>query len=262
MNKWINYKLIGHTSEESERTLSLQVCERASEKTFTMMVPDVAGDRLQNLWVLRSPFTPTMEHCLGYLLFLDPRVQNEPPLIGPEQKDAVAALLAGANTPIGERSSVAEAAHVAEEKAEDDDRDNADAENDGDDADEGETSAEFRWQPEMSPPQVQLVYLLQELIRERLNKKIAVVVSAWDYVEEEHKTPVAICQDLYPMLSNYLAFESKYDVRYFGISAQGGPYPQLQMARKENPRHEERAYVIQENAKSSDLTDVFFWMLG
>lgn len=84
------------------------------------------------------------------------------------------------------------------------------------------------WQPSHAPTQVQLVDLLQLISHApvgRANRKIVVMISAWDKVEGERLTPDAFLKKKLPLFAQYLeAARDGWTTRVYGVSAQGGEY--------------------------------------
>lgn len=84
------------------------------------------------------------------------------------------------------------------------------------------------WHPSLAPTQVQLVDLLQLISHApvgRPDRKIVVMISAWDKVENERLTPDAFLKQKLPLLAQYLeAARDGWTARVYGVSAQGGEY--------------------------------------
>jgi hypothetical protein len=84
------------------------------------------------------------------------------------------------------------------------------------------------WHPSLAPTQVQLVDLLQLISHApvgRAGRRIVVMISAWDKVEDERLTPDAFLTAKMPLLAQYLeAGRDGWTSRVYGVSAQGGEY--------------------------------------
>lgn len=81
------------------------------------------------------------------------------------------------------------------------------------------------WEPEMSPTQAVLCDLLESIKRERTGQPTptAVVVSAWDVVQDLSVSPQQWLELHVPLLWQWLcAQEEPFEFEAFGISAQGG----------------------------------------
>lgn len=84
------------------------------------------------------------------------------------------------------------------------------------------------WDPSLAPTQVQLVDLLQLISRAPVgpaDRKVAVMISAWDKVEGEGLTPETFLHAQMPLLAQYIdAGLDGWSSRIYGVSAQGGEY--------------------------------------
>ncbi|MBW4976455.1 hypothetical protein KZZ08_22860 [Roseovarius mucosus] len=84
------------------------------------------------------------------------------------------------------------------------------------------------WHPSLAPTQVQLVDLLQMISHApvgRGDRRIVVMISAWDKVEGERLTPDAFLTAKMPLLAQYIeSGRDGWTSRVYGVSAQGGEY--------------------------------------
>tara|TARA_R110001599_G_scaffold163952_1_gene353323 strand:+ start:6740 stop:7603 length:864 start_codon:yes stop_codon:yes gene_type:complete len=91
-----------------------------------------------------------------------------------------------------------------------------------------ETETPVEWQPNLAPTQVKVVDLLQVLSSPPLNvgvRKLAIMLSAWDKVEDEQLPPAEYVRQKMPLLDQYLKHGTDcWNCRIFGLSAQGGDY--------------------------------------
>lgn len=82
------------------------------------------------------------------------------------------------------------------------------------------------WTPESAGTQVQLVELLQILLREPFYRDylpVAVIISAWDQLLDDGLTPEGWLGEVLPLLHQYLKTnEDIFPSRVYGVSAQGG----------------------------------------
>ncbi|ANJ97472.1 hypothetical protein [Serratia plymuthica] len=124
------------------------------------------------------------------------------------------------------------------------------------------------WDPKMVPSQVSLVELLQFLQHKPfkiINRRLAIIISAWDVVETQAilLTPTAWLEREFPLLFQYLINNKDYfDFRVFGISAQGGDVTS-------NSRNElvlkvpsKRISCIGEDTEPHDLTSPIAWLMS
>lgn len=129
-------------------------------------------------------------------------------------------------------------------------------------------------QPELDPTQVILVDLLQILLRPPIAQqslRVAVVVSAWDLVEDiqcrrgvpKREPGVWLSEEL-PFLGQFLTTNVKsIKFRAFGVSAQGGDYGNegvRDSLRRMKPT--ERIKVVDGGGRTKDLTVVLDWLVS
>ncbi len=93
-------------------------------------------------------------------------------------------------------------------------------------AEEAALHAAEPWSPAVVPEQVQLVDLLQQMMRppfERRLRKLAIIISAWDVVAAPALTPQAWLAHEMPLLDQFLDTNgASFTVASYGVSAQGG----------------------------------------
>jgi hypothetical protein len=139
-----------------------------------------------------------------------------------------------------------------------------------------EAGAPAPWNPRFAPTQVQLVELLQFLRRPPLaveSLRLAIILSAWDKVEAEGRTPDVLLRERLPLLYQALSSERLgYDYRVYGVSAQGGDYePPPEEAKKQWSREEveelrrldlpsKRIRITTGISPSHDLTEPISWL--
>lgn len=131
------------------------------------------------------------------------------------------------------------------------------------------------WHPQFAPTQVQLVELLQFLHSPPLSlgaPRIAVILSAWDKVAPEGRTPPAFLAERMPLLHQFLsgALDAS-SWRVFGVSAQGGDYeplpeanatwsPEQVAALRDLDQPSKRIQLVADNGASHDLTEPIAWL--
>ncbi len=136
---------------------------------------------------------------------------------------------------------------------------------------------EIAWSPSLSPTQVQIVDLLQLLRLPPLQigfRRIAIVLSAWDKVADEGRTPEEFLAERLPLLDQYLRSGADNWVwRVYGVSAQGADYEKENEKLSDSQRaklQELRALdepsmrirVVSEGPESRDLTEPIAWLMG
>lgn len=134
---------------------------------------------------------------------------------------------------------------------------------------------EVAWQSRFAPTQVQLVDLLQLLKSSQLNVRsnsLVVMLSAWDKVSVEGRSPKAFLAERLPLLDQYLR-HSEWSYQIYGVSAQGGDYE----AEDENLTDSQRAEIeglramdcasrriklVSKSGESCDLTEPIAWLMS
>lgn len=122
--------------------------------------------------------------------------------------------------------------------------------------------AAFR--PEEMPEEVMIVEFLQMANRRPLfprRRKLALIVSAWDLVPDDTE-PLEWLLAHRPMLAQYLQHNSElWDVRVYGVSAQGGRLPAeaTELQAIEIPSH--RVRVVGHGASKHDLSAPLRWLV-
>ena len=121
------------------------------------------------------------------------------------------------------------------------------------------------WNAEFAPTQVQLVDVIQTYLRlaENPPTRLAVVVSAWDLINDEQITPDAWFTARLPLLAQF--FEARGEnlaVKYFGVSAQGGDLPKEKAKLEKIRKPSERIYVVEDGKRHPDLTAVLRWLIA
>ena len=132
------------------------------------------------------------------------------------------------------------------------------------------TSTISAWRPETMPEQAKLVELLQSVRRldpgnER--RAVAVVVSAWDAVADEGRTPLEWLRAEKPLLAQFLkANGTALAVRFYGVSAQGGHAVRDREALLDKSLQSERIRCVEVDRNGavlydgSDLTKPIVWL--
>lgn len=122
------------------------------------------------------------------------------------------------------------------------------------------------WSPELLPHQAKLVELLQFLLERTQRKlRVAVVVSAWDLVEDLGKTPHTFISRELPLLQQFLeANDDRLEHAVFGVSAQGGDITDASEKQSllELDDALKRIKVRQDHDSGQDITKPIAWLLG
>jgi Double-GTPase 1 len=188
-NSWLAVKPVGRTSMRSTNNVSLTLLDKKMNAKIDMSLPDLSGESFRLQWVTRKapkPYVEFARDCGGAFLFVHP--------------NDVA------------RTHVIKPLTVEQQPTQEDESGTA-------------ISASANWTPAQSSTQVQLVDVLQLLMRMRemeTKMRVAIIVSAWDVVRA--KIPPAVwLERRLPLLSQFIrANPDRMASEVFGVSAQGG----------------------------------------
>jgi len=129
-----------------------------------------------------------------------------------------------------------------------------------------EEGQEIPWSPRLAPTQVQLVEFLQLLRSPALDvraQRLAVMLSAWDKVASEGRTPETFLNERLPLLDQYLrSGAGRWDWRTYGVSAQGGDFATDAETLRAKDRPSTRIQVVAGTQESHDLTEPLAWLMG
>lgn len=208
----------------SSMTLSLSHSDGAP---FDLMIPDIAGEAYNELWERRT-WTDGLQELSrdaeGLLVFVHADdIVTMHPLV------------------VNEDSTEANA-----EGSEDAEAPNA-------------------WDPSTAPTQVKVIDLIQGVrgLNQSGSLPIALVLSAWDAVEEEGVSPDEFVCMRMPMLWQYLQTNAELPSRIFGLSAQGGNVESKEEAdrlREINPPSG-RVRIVEAGLVSSEIARPLVWLL-
>jgi hypothetical protein len=191
MRRWLQAKEQIHTELASGEIVSMNLKDDAGRKV-RMTFPDLSGESFQQMWETREcdpDLAELLRECDGILMFVHADKIKRP--IGVAETTQHAAGLAGGVAAAGPPKD---------------------------------------WDPKDAPTAVQVVEMLQMLRCDAVQasaRKLAVVLSAWDKIEEEGQgiTPEQYLADELPLLDQYLRHGlDRWDVRVYGLSAQGGDF--------------------------------------
>lgn len=191
MRRWLQAEEQIHTEVASGKMVSMNLKD-GDDRKIRMTFPDLSGESFREMWETREcdpNLAKLLQECHGILLFV--------------HADKI-------KRPIG----VAETTQQAE----------------GLGGGAPATASPKEWHPKDAPTAVQLVEILQMLRCDALQapaRRLAVVLSAWDKVEEDGPNIVPdqyLAREL-PLLDQYLRHGvHDWDVRVYGLSAQGGDF--------------------------------------
>jgi hypothetical protein len=258
--RWAQAKKQERTFHSGNKTVKLTLKSEGGE-VFDLTFPDIAGEAFSQMWEMRECTTAVADalRATGVLLFIHVDKIKPPGWIADD-----AALLEG----------LSDAPAEANADAAPDDSDNVPADTSAEAIDAGQAGGTVQWKPESTPTQVQLVDMLRCLQAPPLDvgaRRLAVVLSAWDKVEDDEVSPERFLELHLPLLHQYLAhgLSAGWAHRTFGVSAQGADYDDVKgapSAEADRMRDMEvpsqRIKVVVGHATSHDLTEPVNWLLG
>jgi hypothetical protein len=230
--RWLQAKRQERTFHSGNRTVTLKL-GTGTDREFDFAFPDIAGEAFARMWEARECDTAIAEalEAPAVMLFIHADKIKAPGWIA---DDVAQSQDIGIARTVGEQTN---------------------------------------WQPQFAPTQVQLVDLLRCLQENPLDvgqRKLAIVLSAWDQVEAEQAPPDEFLKLHLPLLHQYIehGLSDSWAVCVFGVSAQGAEYddvdsePSADAQRmREMDIPSMRIKVVVGGTTSHDLTEPLFWLL-
>ncbi len=225
--RWASCEPVLRTNQHKIIDVSIEFTEKEYKKTTVLKVPDISGESFKAQFLEREwgeDFNNIVKETDGLILFIDPRDnKNLPRYINQERKV------------YEEFESTVINDHVKQP-----------------------------WNEDLSPNQVKLVDFLQMLDFNRPGKiwKISVLVSCWDIFKDKVQNPREWCKVNVPLLYQYLdSNDSAFIIRYFGVSAQGGSYDDVEIKDSLfNIEPLERIKIVTDSGISNDILIPILWM--
>lgn len=227
--RWLTFQVLGRTSNAEENWLSFHV-NGENNISSTVHLPDLSGESLRDAVVTGiypEKLYQALNNCEGILLFTNAITRHDDVLIS-----AFSDLLNNQTSSIDEKVEI---------------------ENDG-----------KRFDPIEMPEQPKLVQLLQTIARQNYSRqrRIVIMVSAWDTVLDQGKTPDEWFYENRSMLSQYLQFNPKlWEARIYGVSAQGGVLPRDKEKLQDIVKPSERVLIVGHEAAKHDLSAPIKWLM-
>lgn len=227
--RWVNAEVQDRTVPSAEARVSMIVTGEMMQGEAEVCVPDLSGESYESVWSYRKisrGHAQAVGHAEGILLFVSPdRVEKE--------------------------TLISEAAQFVKDL-------------EGDSGEEEDLSQLTGWDAQNAPTQVQLVDLLQCVLRLNDHRplRLGVVVSAWDRVDGAIAPGAWIEREL-PLLWQFLRCNDDcLNVGFFGVSAQGGSLPRDADKLRELDRPTERIRIVCENGETNnDVTTPLRWLM-
>jgi hypothetical protein len=233
-DEWLGCREIDRTKLGEEQVLTLTVRDVHTDQITELVLPDVSGETFRDQWEERRStevFDDLARQADAVLLFIHPDTVKEPVRINKNKEVAV----------------------ILEE-------DDGNAAQPAGQSQEAQNIAQVKWHPKFAPTQVQLIEVLQFLLREPQVyplSRLAVIVSAWDLVKDDYDSPTAWLLKRLPMLYQFLKANSdRVSFKVFGVSAQGGQLGKDDAEMLGKIRQAERIEVVTDVAGEYDKHDI------
>ncbi len=211
--KWANLEPVPRTSNTEQSEISITLVDNENRQS-TLYFPDLSGETFQQQYIdrlMKKEHFDYIKKSSGIFVFINPKKVNDTTLIS-----------------------------------------ELNLKNHDDDID-FENIVER--DPKTDPAQVQLIDLIQFVLEIKTNFqfKLFIIVSAYDTVLNiNNKTkPETFIKDKLPLLWQFLTTNSrKYEIQYFGLSAQGGELDDQTLLDIDEPV--DRIKIIDSNGKQDN----------
>ena len=124
------------------------------------------------------------------------------------------------------------------------------------------------WEPRYSPPGVAAVDLLQLLLKPPFSvkrRRLGIILSAWDGVDDSDTSPTQWLSENFPFFFQFLTCnEEMFEVRIYGVSAQGFDYGnEEQRSYWQGQRYaSKRVKITGSQGQHHDITQPIAWAIG
>ncbi len=227
---WSSCKRIERNRRGQGKILAMRLVLPGEGSTIELTIPDPAGEAFSDQWETGQcppEYIELARQASGALLFVNP-------------------------TKVEQGLSIRQVSRVADAAR-------------GQAAEVPAQSGAQPWTPESAGTQVQIVELLQIVLREPFNRDylpLAVIISAWDELVEDRLKPEEWLSAELPLLHQFL--KSNQDIfpsRMYGVSAQGGDL-EKDAARLLSVREPwKRVLIVGPECSDHDLTAPLRWLL-
>ncbi len=244
---WIECRSPKRNSAGITQQVELHLTHRATDGTFDIVFPDVAGELFERQWQLRTmapSYATDVKSASGIILFISPTNLVRAIPLRKDDSDMIA-LLSGSLGIVDSGVVELHSVPASADSGRDSGVNNTDITDNANDAaamysdfptDSLAATPEQRRlveviarHPLRTPTQVILVELLQTILRLRagLPLRLVIVISAWDaqLMVDASVTPQSWLESDVPLLAQFIEANSEHlPTLAFGISAQGGDY--------------------------------------
>jgi len=233
---WLAFKPVGRNPTDTQTFVSMRLKRSDGDEEAHLTFPDVSGESFKQQWTSRQ-LTTSYDKCLrsanGGILFIHPGSITLPLRLA--EVDDLAALIDD-----GGAEEITAPLTVPPPSA--------------------------PWDIEKAPTQVQLVELLQFMMRHshfRAPFRLVIAISAWDLVAPSKVSPEDWVAQQFPLLSQFLSSNRKsFEVGFYGVSAQGGNYEGEDITALQNTLPARRIEIVGKDVKNRhDITEPLLWLM-
>lgn len=231
--RWIGGTEFERSKLGEDQVVTMKLRDPTSGNETELILPDVSGETFREQWEQRKSsklFDDFARQADGVLFFIHPDTVKSPVRIKTAKK--VAAQLGRSKKRVNEQQP--------------------------------RTAVE--WKHEFAPTQTKLVELLQFLIRDPdvyPLSRVAIIISAWDLLEDEYASPTQWIEKRIPLFSQFI--NSNRDVfswKVYGLSALGGDLEENKNALLKMKRHAERINIVGDGCAPHDITAPIKWLMN
>lgn len=263
--RWSKGYTLDRTEVGEEGIISIPLKSRSPRSTpadeIELILPDLSGESFDEQWEKRTMLTEYFSHLAeanGLLLFVHSQKFNPGDLLGlnieelekilafddDENEDAVAKV---------ERNDTTKTDEIRDEQQQEE---------------PGNPLVKpVEFDPQKVPTQTKLVDLLQQafwLTSHRRIQKVALIISAWDLVEDRIATPSEWVETAMPLLAQYLKSNWElFSYRIYGVSGQGLEYSdESRVVLTGEPDPSKRIKVVDGKIVNNNITAPIQWLMG
>jgi hypothetical protein len=235
--EWLGYREVDRTNFNTETNVIMKLSTPSGENVVELLLPDMTGESFELQWRNREwtkEYDDLARESSGMLLFVHPDKIVEP-------------------------LSIEEVAHLEGQMTGGDAGHSSASQS-------GTTPKPTAWNHDCVPTGVQLVELLQFFLDQKdiyPLARIAIIVSAWDKLQDLEITPDEWLAMALPLLDQFLrAARNRVPFRVYGISALGGDINDAEdlerMQNEDKPSN--RVIVVGQDSTPHDITAPIKWL--
>lgn len=232
--QWLNAEPMDHTLVEQPGNATLELKFASGQLAGELVIPDFSGEITRayifdRVWP--TEHSAALTDADGVLLFVHPEMVKR-------------------HVPINEALLVLEGVASGLQPAD-----------------------EPAWHTNSVSTQGQLVELLQLFLANRFGPylvetpstpvRLGLIISAWDTQKKAKLKPDLWLREEMPLLTQFLGSNTAHMVhRVYGVSAQGGSFPDKSIQLRRKPKQSDRIMVETASSRSHDISGPIKWLFG